>query len=395
MTTELITNSTALNHLRTLLGRMRATDRVSVATAFLSASGLSRIASELKEALRRGVTVEFYCGLDRYVTEPSALQVLHDMCRRSLAAQLFLVGGSGDAMFHPKLYYFRKGNISHIVVGSANLTGGGLVDNFEVSASVTVPSSDPLAQDTEELFGKIAALPGSQHATDLTISLYRAKYDKYHAKVDHAQRNAEKEASTKAKVDIANAGRYLDRYRKAADGQEDFEDRRKRYGSARMVLEQMCRPGLTRDEFVTTFDRLTKKPDHLWASDPLYRSQRDIFAGYRRFVEVVSLVRRSTDLEPGKLFDAAMRVRPDGMGTNHVTEVMATYAPNRFAVLNNRTLAVLDDMACEHFPAPFGFSGGLYAQYNSLLSEIRDRLGFKWLLQVDHYFNWCYDHMGI
>ncbi len=393
MKTELVTNATELNHLRMILGHVRTADRISVSTAFLCTSGLNLIAAELKKALLRGTSVEFYCGLDLSYTEPDALQTLYDMCRRSLSAKVFLVGSSGNAMFHPKLYYFRKGGTSHMVVGSANLTRGGLVDNYEISAAVTVRSSDPLATEAEQLFDKIAALPGSQHATNLAISQYRAKYDKYHARMDRVRDKAKKEASVQPKLDLNKAERYLERYRRADDGERTFKGRLQGYGIAHTVLEQMCRPGLTREEFVAAYDRLTKKPDHLWASDSLWRSQKGIFAGYRHFVNVVSLVRRSTDQEPGKLFDAAMGAKPKGMGRNQVTEVMATYAPDSFAILNKRPVAVLRDLACEPFPTHF--SEGSYRQYNRLLSDLRERFHFKSLLQVDHFFNWYYDHVGL
>ena len=46
------------------------------------------------------------------------------------------IADGGSATFHPKLYYFRSGDIAEAIVGSSNFTAGGLSKNWEASLHV-------------------------------------------------------------------------------------------------------------------------------------------------------------------------------------------------------------------------------------------------------------------
>jgi len=60
-----------------------------------------------------------------------------------MGVNLFLVDtGSANIIFHPKLYVFELDNCYKIIIGSANLTSGGLNSNIELSTLLTFIKPD-------------------------------------------------------------------------------------------------------------------------------------------------------------------------------------------------------------------------------------------------------------
>src|SRR5437867_562567 len=112
-------------HIDVIRAGLRSADRIIILAAFFHSSGLSQIESGLKVALKRGTKITIVIGLDLYLTEPRALSALLKMLEGRPNAELFLFR-KGRATYHPKLYYWSLGDTATVVVGSANLTGGGL-----------------------------------------------------------------------------------------------------------------------------------------------------------------------------------------------------------------------------------------------------------------------------
>ena len=65
-------------------------------------------------------------GIDFYQTDPEFLDLM-----TSISASRVAVFRTGT--FHPKIYYFQSKSQAAAIVGSANFTRGGIVDNVEVS----------------------------------------------------------------------------------------------------------------------------------------------------------------------------------------------------------------------------------------------------------------------
>lgn len=80
-----------------------------------------------------GNTVEVIVGLDRGVTDRAALEKLHglaDTYHMRFVPFVFRAQAR-NAIFHPKLFLWQSPKSREAVVGSANLTAGGLAANFE------------------------------------------------------------------------------------------------------------------------------------------------------------------------------------------------------------------------------------------------------------------------
>lgn len=98
--------------------------KVILSVAFVSESGVRQIEAALK-AHAPHVTV--FAGVRNDITSHQGLTLL-----RNIGVHLYTVDtGSRTIVFHPKLYLVRGKTSARLVVGSANLTLGGLNNNIE------------------------------------------------------------------------------------------------------------------------------------------------------------------------------------------------------------------------------------------------------------------------
>ena len=96
--------------------------------AFAKASGLLRLAPALQSFIDRGGQVEIVVGVDEGITTKQALELI---MRYSTVAYVF---NNPVSTFHPKLYLFESSrNWAVALVGSSNLTVGGLYTNYETN----------------------------------------------------------------------------------------------------------------------------------------------------------------------------------------------------------------------------------------------------------------------
>ncbi len=111
--------------------------RVQVAVAFLRYSGVKEIEQSLRQCLDGGGKAEFIVGLDFKSTDPNAMGFFIRLSNECPNAKFYCFGDRGanktNIVFHPKIYLFERANETTGVVGSTNLTKGGLTSNFEVN----------------------------------------------------------------------------------------------------------------------------------------------------------------------------------------------------------------------------------------------------------------------
>lgn len=115
---------------------------LNIIVAFAKNSGVLRIKDALEKFRKRGGTVNVYVGVDLGGTSYEALTalLLH-------TDSLYVVHTEKGQTFHTKIYQFVGNDKGLVVVGSHNLTAGGLWTNFE--SSVLVPVSGANRNDTD------------------------------------------------------------------------------------------------------------------------------------------------------------------------------------------------------------------------------------------------------
>lgn len=108
-----------------------------IAVAFLKQSGVKTIEDSLMMSLEKGGKFELIVGLDFKTTDPIAMKFFIDLHKQNKEVKFYCYGDKGnnknDIVFHPKIYLFRNARESVSIIGSTNLTQGGLMTNFEVN----------------------------------------------------------------------------------------------------------------------------------------------------------------------------------------------------------------------------------------------------------------------
>ncbi len=108
-----------------------------IAVAFLKYSGIKVIEDSLRQSLDNGGSIELIVGLDFRTTDPRSIHYFINLKKEYSKVKFYCFGDKGEnktaIFFHPKIYLFEKRQEMTGIVGSTNLTKGGLISNFEVN----------------------------------------------------------------------------------------------------------------------------------------------------------------------------------------------------------------------------------------------------------------------
>ncbi|MBC8526481.1 MAG: restriction endonuclease [Candidatus Cloacimonetes bacterium] len=111
-----------------------------IAVAFMKYTGLKVIEKSLLQCLENKGKVEIIAGLDFKTTDPQSMYYLIDLQKNFKNLSFFCFGDKDEnktnIVFHPKIYLFSKKKEKTSIIGSTNLTGGGLTSNFEVNTII-------------------------------------------------------------------------------------------------------------------------------------------------------------------------------------------------------------------------------------------------------------------
>ena len=104
-------------------------DKAILSIAFVNKAGVDLLATELASL---GPKVVVYAGIRNDITSRQGLRSLLDH-----GANVHYVDtGARHVIFHPKIYFASSVTTARIIVGSANLTPGGLHNNIEASVTL-------------------------------------------------------------------------------------------------------------------------------------------------------------------------------------------------------------------------------------------------------------------
>jgi len=154
---------------------------LNIAVAFAKNSGVLRIKSALETFRAQGGEVNIFVGVDLGGTSYEALTAL-----RQLASSLNVVHSETGQTFHSKIYQFLGKNSGLIVVGSHNLTGGGLWTNIESSMHIPIDRSrieekalvkglDDYVQELQSIDASFMEIKSQDDIETLLLNEYVAK----------------------------------------------------------------------------------------------------------------------------------------------------------------------------------------------------------------------------
>lgn len=137
------------------------------AVAFVKKSGTKHIESALSDFSRTG-RVEIIAGVNLGGTSKEGLEALLNNVGDG---RVLVFQNDVGNTFHPKLYLFKSEREAEVLIGSGNLTEGGLFTNYEASVrlclSLTNPTHQRFLQSIEETLDRWADLtPGTALVLD-------------------------------------------------------------------------------------------------------------------------------------------------------------------------------------------------------------------------------------
>lgn len=130
----------------------KSLDRLLISVAFARSQGAAIIKSALEKNKNKSLV---FIGVRNDITSYQALEII-----LQTGATLYVVDtGSRTTIFHPKIYLAKHKNFATAIIGSANLTFGGLHNNIEASSilELDLETADDkvFVEQTEAIFNKL------------------------------------------------------------------------------------------------------------------------------------------------------------------------------------------------------------------------------------------------
>jgi HKD family nuclease len=172
---RLVQNNTVQNHLIEIQHLLPQTQELWIAVAFISEKGVNLLLESIQKYAPNNLKVRIFTSTERAVSEPRSLYLLWQKSITTPNFELFLINKQDvAAFFHSKIYYFINTQTSNIMLGSANLTQGGLLDNSETSLVFEEAIASRLDTQIADLFQGLR--PISSPATAENITKYSDFY---------------------------------------------------------------------------------------------------------------------------------------------------------------------------------------------------------------------------
>jgi HKD family nuclease len=177
-----ILDNSARHFLDALGPALEQSVHVEIAVAFASHQGIRLIEGQARKALVNKSKIEFIVGLDMCTTEPEAIELLQDM-KDSYPEQVALycyLSPRRNHIYHPKLYLCFGASSATCIIGSSNLTPGGLKDNIEINVMLVGGLDEEAITDAHESYIVLKHNLGRCFIPDNeSIELYRQRYERY------------------------------------------------------------------------------------------------------------------------------------------------------------------------------------------------------------------------
>ena len=143
-------------------------DEFIISVAFITMGGLSLFLEEFKNLENKGIKGKILTGDYLTFTEPKALKKL--LSYKNIDLRI-----ATNKKHHTKAYFFRKGNIWTLIIGSSNLTQGALTVNFEWNIKVNSLENGKIIKTILEAFNK--EFDNLKSLTDEDLKNYQEKYE--------------------------------------------------------------------------------------------------------------------------------------------------------------------------------------------------------------------------
>jgi len=212
------------NHVTTALAvigpLIDAADRIDMGMAFLSAGGWRRVRAALTAFAERGGRLRVVLRRDRWRTSLSAVAGLQALPHAEVRFH-------PDPNFHAKRINFYHGRKLTVLLGSANLTAGGLETNPEDGLALELDAGSRAGRQARQAFA--AWWQEASSITPRTLEMLKAERDQAHSAksgeargegASGAPRNGRGRRSPQAQAELQAARELVELARDATDPQQ-------------------------------------------------------------------------------------------------------------------------------------------------------------------------------
>lgn len=178
---------------------LQQANEVRIAVAFMKVTGIKIIENSMKDCLNKDGKIEIITGLDFKTTDPKSIQYILNLKKDFPNLGFYCYGDRQNnrtgIVFHPKIYLFSNQKEKTSIIGSTNLTGGGLTTNFEVNTIIK--------EDKPQYFSQLEAIYNSVKFTD-TIFIpdeeYLLRYSGIYKAIEKNETKALKDENVKKEI---------------------------------------------------------------------------------------------------------------------------------------------------------------------------------------------------
>ncbi|GGB39822.1 hypothetical protein GCM10011380_31670 [Sphingomonas metalli] len=398
----LVRNDGSGPHLDALERVIDGAIQIAIAVAFVKSKGLGRIVGGLKKRLGAGAAIEMFVGTDFCVTEPRALKDLLDLAKSQPKLTVLVAKPDARATFHPKSYLGVGAKGARAMVGSANLTGGALQTNEELSVLWDMHLADPLLAELRAVFDGYRANPRFEPLDGVVLDRYRRRFKT----AGEVKSRIEKEiaAYDADAFDLATLASLHAEFSSDREEVLALERRRRDRKAALVVQRQIARMAKIRrlsahdrETFEGLFRDLVTSADghrHLWHSGDIHRRGQEALSDPVATIALFELAAKVAAQPPEQGYAKVRKPAADigGVGINMVSEILCTFAPKRYAVFNGNTAAALRAIGADPPRSVTLFSAEAYARACGVVEAVRRRIGADDLSDADAFLNWIYQN---
>jgi HKD family nuclease len=142
-------NTKKKNHRKLLADLIEKSDRSVLCSGWLNLAGLVHLLPSIDHAIGKGATVVIYSN-----KRHTDMDAAEELGKRALVRHY--IADDKSRYLHTKLFYFESGEKYTAIVGSANITEGGLIKNEELSIEINGMIGDA---SQEKIQGYLESLP--------------------------------------------------------------------------------------------------------------------------------------------------------------------------------------------------------------------------------------------
>lgn len=353
------------------LTELAAATSIRLAVAFAHESGWKMLKPSLDQSK---ATLFLLAGGSFFHTEPAVLRAW--MAQASTEAKLYLAKGF---TFHPKVLIV-EGPRPFAIVGSGNLSRGGLETNVECGVYLTAPAH------LSELRAWFDLVFADAKSVATVIDDYERKWDALREKAQELtkkQQELEEDMFDTAEAEAAMAS-WNDAVSSAKKfrAETEFKSRYKgRVKAGKLIQEYLHFPDFNFNH--TEWKHFYKVPElgHLIAipRDRIFKKRTRLQSGFR---QLISSGGSESILEA--LLSEKGRFHINGLGLNTISKVLAVHAPDRFAVYNTPVDKTLRSFG--YVPPRGATKAGKYLAYNRMMDKFKKATGLGDAYALDLFF---------